>query len=415
MEISLDSQESILKKNATWLILVASLGYFVDIYDLLLFIIVRIPSLKGIGIVSPKEITSVGTTLLNIQSAGLLAGGFIWGIIGDRRGRLTVLFGSILMYSLANVLNGMVTEVWQYGFLRFMGGFGLAGELGAGITLVSETMKKENRGYGTMLVATVGILGAVVASFVAAKFNWRVAFYVGGGLGFILLLLRIGVVESGIYTKTKESTNERGNLLAIFGNGPRFLRYMYISFIALPIWFIIGVLMAFSREFGVALHLKFSVEPGLAISYSYMGASIGNLLSGACSQWAKSRKLIVGILIPICGILMFVYLNLFNVSSFLFYFMCFILGIGTGFWVLFVSMGAEQFGTNLRATAATSLPNVARGYVIPMTICYQFMAGISGGILHGAEIVGSLTVILAGIGLWKIQETFGKDLDYLEV
>ena len=336
-------------------------------------------------------------------------------MIGDKKGRLTVLFGSILMYSLANVLNGFVTQVWEYGFLRFLAGFGLAGELGAGITLVSETMKKENRGYGTMLVATIGILGAVVASYVAIKFNWRVAFFVGGGLGFFLLILRIGVSESGIYKETREKTHARGNLLDLFGNRKRLMRYIYTSLIALPIWYIIGILMAFSKEFGTALHLKYTVEPGLAISYAYLGGSLGNLLSGALSQWAKSRKRIVGIFIPISGILMMVYLNLFGVSSNVFYFMCFILGVSTGFWVLFVTMGAEQFGTNLRATAATSLPNVARAYVIPMSYCYLLLARASGGILHSAILVGILTVVLAGLGLWKIQETFGKDLDYLEV
>jgi len=414
MEISLDSQESILRRNAGWLILVASLGYFVDIYDLLLFIIVRIPSLKGIGISSTKEITSIGTSLLNIQSIGLLAGGFIWGIIGDKKGRLTVLFGSILMYSLANVLNGFVTEVWQYGILRFLAGFGLAGELGAGVTLVSETMKKENRGYGTMLVAAIGILGAVVASFVAIKFNWRIAFFVGGGLGFILLILRIGVAESGIYKETAEKIQIRGNIFDLFGNRDRLLRYIFTSFIALPIWYIIGILMGFSREFGTALHLKFSVEPGLAISYAYMGGSVGNLLSGAISQWVKSRKKVVGFFIPFAGILMIIYLNLFEVNSFVFYSMCVILGIGTGFWVLFVTMGAEQFGTNLRATAATSLPNVARAYVIPLAFLYQSLAKPSGGILMSATWVALLTVILAAIGLWNIKETFGKDLNYLE-
>lgn len=417
MEISLDTQESKISKNAAWLILVASLGYFVDIYDLLLFIIVRIPSLKGIGITNPKEITAVGTTLLNIQSFGLLAGGFIWGILGDKRGRLTVLFGSIIMYSLANILNGLVTEVWQYGALRFLAGLGLAGELGAGITLVSETMKKENRGHGTMLIAGIGVLGAVVANLVSIKFNWRVAFFVGGGLGLILLLLRIGVFESGIFTQTRDKTDsgKRGNLFDLFGNRKRLLKYFYTSFIALPIWFTIGVLMAFSREFGIALHLKFSVEPGLAISYSYLGGSLGNLISGALSQWAQSRKRIVGILIPLTGVLMILYLNLFEVNSLIFYSMCFLLGIiGAGFWVLFVTMGAEQFGTNLRATAATSLPNVARAYVIPMVSLWGFLAKYIGGIVPSAICIAILTVVLASWGLWNIQETFGKDLNYME-
>lgn len=406
--------QQVIKNKIGWIILVASLGYFVDIYDLLLFSIVRIQSLKGLGITQAAEVTSKGAMLINIQMLGTIIGGFAWGILGDKKGRLTVLFGSILLYSLANVLNGFVVNIFQYQILRFLAGVGLAGELGAGITLVAETMKKENRGYGTMIVAAVGILGAVVAYWVAGKFEWRIAYFVGGGLGFMLLIMRIGVAESGIFTQQKDSTVKKGNVFDLFGNKKRFLKYLFTSFIALPIWFIIGVLIFFGREFGIALHLKDLVSPGLGVSYAYFGGSLGNLLSGFLSQRFKSRKLIIGIFIPMAGIFMFIYLNLFMVSLGTYYLICGVLGFVTGYWVLFVTIGAEQFGTNLRATAATSLPNIARGYVIPMVIFFQFLTPRMG-ILKGTLLIAILTLVLASIGLWKIKETYGIDLDYLEV
>jgi len=415
MEEILDSTESFMQKNAGWIILVASLGYFVDIYDLLLFSIVRISSLKGIGITNLQEVTDKGSFLLNIQMTGTILGGFIWGILGDKRGRLTVLFGSILLYSLANVLNGFIQNIEQYAILRFFAGVGLAGELGAGITLVAETLKKEHRGYGTMLVATVGILGAVVAHYVADIFNWRIAYFVGGGLGFTLLILRIGVAESKIFTKNLNSTIRKGNILDLLGKRESFLKYIHTSLIALPIWFIIGILVTFGREFGLAMKVKELVSPGIGISFAYMGGSIGNLISGYMSQRLKSRKKIVGFCIPFAAITMDIYLFLGHLEIGQYYFLCFVLGLATGYWVLFVTIGAEQFGTNLRATAATSLPNIARGYVIPMLFAFQFLNHTFHHILWTGAIIGGLTILLAIYGLYKIQETYDKDLDYLEI
>ncbi len=410
--------DSIFNKNVGLIILVASLGYFVDIYDLLLFSIVRISSLKGIGILNPQELTDKGAMLINIQMAGMIIGGFTWGILGDKKGRLTVLFGSILLYSISNILNGFVHTIFEYGTLRFFAGFGLAGELGAGITLVAESMKKENRGYGTMLVATVGILGAVMASYIAKIFDWRMAYWVGGGLGILLLIMRIGVSESSMFKKNLPLTISKGNILDLLGKRERLLRYFYTSFIALPIWFIIGILVTFGPEFGLALKLKGVVLPGIAISFTYFGASIGNLLSGFFSQIAKSRRKILAIFIPLSAIMMGFYLTQFNGSVSVYYLICSIMGFSTGYWVLFVTVGAEQFGTNLRATAATSLPNIARGYVIPLLFLFQAISHKYSpdptAILKSALTVGAISIILSLIGLWKIKETYGLDLDYLE-
>lgn len=398
-------------------VIVAALGYFVDIYDLLLFSIVRLKSLKDLGITSDAELTSIGEFLLRVQMGGLLVGGVLWGIMGDKRGRLSVLFGSILLYSLANIANGMVTTVNQYAWLRFIAGIGLAGELGAGITLVSETLPKQLRGYGTTLVATVGLMGAVVGYFISEWQDWRTCYYIGGGLGIILLITRVSVFESGIFLEAKNKEVERGNFLQLFTNSTRFKKFMGCVFIGLPIWFAIGILITFSREFGKALNIEGEIAPGAAVMVSYLGLAVGDLTSGIASQLIKSRKKIVATYITLT--LAFVVLYLFNPfhSVEFFYVTCFILGVGIGYWALFVTIAAEQFGTNLRATVATSVPNFIRGTVIPLTLMFAFLReqiGGPDGVIYGALIVGVFTIIIAYISLTAIDETFGRDLNYEE-
>ncbi len=398
-------------------VIVAALGYFVDIYDLLLFSVVRMKSLKDLGITSVAELTSTGEFLLRVQMGGLLAGGVIWGIMGDKKGRLSVLFGSILLYSLANIANGMVTTVNQYAWLRFIAGIGLAGELGAGITLVSETLPKQLRGYGTTLVATVGLMGAVVGYFVSEWQDWRTCYYIGGGLGIILLITRVSVFESGIFHETKNKEVERGNFFQLFTNRTRFRKFMGCVFIGLPIWFAIGILITFSPEFAKALQIEGEVVAGAAVMVSYLGLAVGDLTSGIASQLIKSRKKIVATYITLT--LLFVVLYLFNPihTVTFFYATCFILGIGIGYWALFVTIAAEQFGTNLRATVATSVPNFIRGTVIPLTLMFAFLRewiGGTNGVIYGALIVGVFTIIIAYISLFAIDETFGRDLNYEE-
>jgi MFS family permease len=398
-------------------VIVAALGYFVDIYDLLLFSIVRKASLEDLGITSAAELTSIGEFLLRVQMGGLLTGGILWGIMGDKKGRLSVLFGSILLYSLANIANGMVTTVNQYAWLRFIAGIGLAGELGAGITLVSETLPKRLRGYGTTLVATVGLMGAVVGFFVSEWQDWRTCYYIGGGLGIALLITRVSVFESGIFLEAKNKDVQRGNFFQLFTNRVRFKKFMGCIFIGLPIWFAIGILISFSPEFAKALEIEGVVKSGAAVMVSYLGLAVGDLTSGIASQLIKSRKKIVATFITLTLVFVMLYLfNPFNTVTF-FYVTCFVVGVGIGYWALFVTIAAEQFGTNLRATVATSVPNFIRGTVIPLTLMYAFLReriGGSDGVIFGALIVGVFTIIIAYISLFAIDETFGRDLNYEE-
>ena len=393
-------------------VIVSALGYFVDIYDLLLFSIVRIESLKSLG-VPEGDLLNEGVFLINMQMGGLLLGGILWGILGDKKGRISVLFGSILIYSLANIANGFVTTVGEYAMLRFVAGVGLAGELGVGITLVAETLPKEVRGYGTSLVAGVGMLGAVLAYFVTDFFEWRIAYFIGGGLGLLLLLMRVKVFESGIFTKVKEKSISRGNFFQLFTSGKQFLKYFRCILIGVPVWFVAGILMTFAPEFGKALNLDVPVEAGKAVMWEYIGLALGDVGSGILSQYYGSRKKVVLLFVLLASFLIGVYLFLPLQSATVFYALCVCLGFAVGYWALFVTIAAEQFGTNLRATVATTVPNFVRGSVIIMTPLFIFFKD-HFGILLGAGLVGVLAIITALLGLWKMEETFGKDLNFLE-
>jgi len=398
-------------------VIVAALGYFVDIYDLLLFSIVRRPSLMSMGVPDDQLFTQ-GEFLLQVQMTGLLIGGLIWGIMGDKRGRLSVLFGSILLYSLANIANGFASTVDQYAVLRFIAGIGLAGELGAGITLVAEVLPTRLRGYGTTMVAGVGLMGAVLANFVAKTFDWQIAYWIGGGLGLLLLIARISVFESGVFLKLKQSTVQRGNFFQLFNNRERFKKFMGSIFIGLPIWFTIGILVTFSPEFSKALHVAGTIAAGDAVMYSYIGLAVGDLSSGFISQAMQSRKKTVLLYIFLTTIVIFLYLFTPGRSVGYFYVTCFLLGVGIGYWALFVTIAAEQFGTNLRSTVATSVPNFIRGTVVPLSLAFRFLRGALGGddtaVIYGALIVGIITIGIALVALTAVQETFGRDMNFLE-
>jgi len=392
-------------------VIVAALGYFVDIYDLLLFSIVRIPSLRSMG-VSEGDMLNQGEFLIRVQMAGLLVGGIIWGIMGDKRGRLSVLFGSILLYSLANIANGFATTVNQYALLRFIAGIGLAGELGAGITLVSESLPTKLRGYGTTLVATVGLMGAVLANYVAKVFDWQVAYFIGGGLGLILLVARVSVFESGIFLKVKEQSVERGNFFQLFNQKERFIKFIGCILIGLPIWYVIGILITFSPEFAKVMNIS-GVIAGDAVMFSYIGLAAGDMTSGIMSQIIRSRRKTVFVFIFLTLAFVIAYLYWPFESAAGFYVGCFLLGFGVGYWALFVTIAAEQFGTNLRSTVATTVPNFIRGTVIPLTFAFRYMRE-SIGILEGALVVGVVTILIAFWALRLIDETFGRDLNFVE-
>jgi MFS transporter, putative metabolite:H+ symporter len=397
-------------------VIVAALGYFVDIYDLLLFGIIRIPSLLSFGL-SETEVQISGEKILQWQMWGLLIGGIIAGVIGDKKGRLSVLFGSIILYSLANIANGFVETVEQYKWIRFIAGLGLAGELGAGITLVSEIISKEKRGIATSMVAGIGLTGAVVAFIMKENFHWRTCYFIGGGLGLILLVLRISVFESGMFHQVKKLDVSRGNFFMLFTNADRFKRYLCGILIGLPTWFVIGVLVTFSSEFGKRFGVKEKIDPGKAIMYAYAAISIGDILIGFVSQWFKSRKKALFLFYGITAIFMILFFTTqWNGSANKMYWLCAGLGFGTGFWAIFVTMGAEQFGTNLRATAATTIPNMVRGmlaiFILPL---FQWLRDMDGvGYVNGGIYAAVIIMVITIIAALFTKETFNKDMDFLE-
>lgn len=417
-----------MNKKLTFLIIVAALGYFVDIYDLIVFNVVKQESL--LDFITAAEMDKTDTFLFNCQMTGMLLGGLIWGILGDKKGRISVLFGSIILYSLANIANAFVADVPSYALMRFLAGIGLAGELGAGITLVSENMEKSKRGIGTMIIVTVGALGAIAAAavaknghyivdFLAGHFsitlkNWQVTYLVGGVLGLMLLLLRAGTYESGMYKEVAGNQNiKKGNLLSLLANKNNLLKYLACIAIGLPIWFSIGVLVNKSHLFARTLGIEIKVAD--SVMFAYIGLSVGDLFSGVFSQLLKSRKKVIYAYLGFSLILYFIYLFNNQVSVTYFKTMCFLLGAATGYWALFVTVACEQFGTNIRSTVTNTVPNFVRGAVVPITLGFAALQNSLGfNITYAALLVGVICLLLALVSTIYVDESFHKDLDYLE-
>ena len=423
------------KNQIILVLIVAALGYFVDIYDLVLFGVVKGESLQQImSNASPEQIAATGKFLFNMQMLGMLLGGLLWGILGDKKGRLKVLFGSIILYSIANLANAFVTDIPSYAFIRIIAGIGLAGELGAGITLISEIMTKESRGYGTMIIVTFGALGAVAASLVGANGlgitqffhdftglslqNWQVAYIVGGLMGLFLLLLRIGTIESSFFLNGKDEKHiKKGDLKLIFYKRENLLKYIHCIFIGIPIWYIIGLLIMNSKDnFGPWLGIN-DIENGKAVMYAYIGLSFGDLLSGILSQILKSRKKVVYLYLSftlVTSITFLFFLEYFvTLNASIYYLMCFLLGTGTGYWAIFVTIAAEQFGTNIRSTAANTIPNFVRGSVPIIMLLFGLLTlNFSDGI--SALLIGLFFITLAFYSISRLKETYGKDLNYNE-
>lgn len=393
-------------------VIVASLGYFVDIYDLILFSIVRISSLHSMGL-QGQDLLDRGVFLLNMQMGGMLLGGILWGVLGDKKGRVKILFGSIFLYSLANIANGFINSIGGYALWRFVAGIGLAGELGAGVTLVLENLPRNSRGYGTMIVASVGVTGAILANFIAKHFDWRMAYFIGGGLGLLLLIMRIGVFESGMYKKIEGTHISKGNFFSLFTKRVNFFKYMKSILIGLPIWFAVGILVTFSPEFAKALGVSGPVNAGEAIMFCYLGLVFGDFVSGFLSQYFGSRKKIVLLFQLLASAVIAGYFMLRQVSPALFYAHCMAIGFAVGYWAIFITIAAEQFGTNLRATVASTVPNFIRGMVIPITFSFQF-AKARLGIIQGGAVVGMICLAISFFALYHLEETFGKDLNYVE-
>ena len=401
-------------------VIVAALGYFVDIYDLLLFTIVREPSLIGIGVDKNDSLAMIAasTKIINWQMVGLLIGGILWGTIGDKKGRLSVLFGSILLYSVANFITGYVQSVEHYAYARFVAGIGLAGELGAGITLVSELLPKNKRGIGTSLVAGIGLFGAVFAYFVfqITDQDWRLCYKIGGGLGIGLLLLRVSVVESGMFKEVKKSNVSRGNFFMFFNNSTRFKKYILAILIGLPTWYVIGILVNLSNRFAKEFYGDTHIESGKAIMFAYAAIAIGDILIGFVSQYFKSRKKALFIFYGLTVVGLILFFSPLNSSDTAMYAICAWLGFSTGFWAIFVTMGAEQFGTNLRATAATTIPNMVRGALplINLMFLNLFQKSWGWNLTKSGIVTGVVVISITLVAAYYTEETFHKDLNYVE-
>lgn len=397
-------------------VIVAALGYFVDIYDLLLFTIVKTPSMLGVGATNATMLAD-STKVINWQMTGLLLGGIIWGILGDKKGRLSVLFGSIILYSVANFVTGFIETVDQYALCRFVAGLGLAGELGAGITLVSELLPKKVRGVGTSLVAGIGLFGAVAAYFTfQVTQDWRLCYKIGGGLGIMLLFLRIKVAESGMFSSVKEQQISRGNFFMFFNNANRFKKYLCAILIGLPTWYVIGILVNQSDKFAENMFGSKTLNSGRSIMFAYAGIAIGDILIGLISQYFKSRKKALLLFYSFTILSLLFFFSSYNESNTTMYVACAALGFSTGFWAIFVTMGAEQFGTNLRATAATTIPNMVRGALplINMMFLNLFQRNWEWSLIQSGIVTGVITVTITLIAFYYTEETFHKDLNFVE-
>jgi len=401
-------------------VIVAALGYFVDIYDLLLFGIVRVPSLQSLHL----DPDLVGTTIMNYQMIGLLLGGIFWGVMGDKRGRLSVLFGSILVYSLANIACGYLVEIpidnkaQLYAWLRFIAGLGLAGELGAGITLVAESLPKELRAIGTSIVAGFGLMGAVVAHFTVelagpADTGWSVAYLIGGGMGLGLLLLRVGVLESGIYSHIKhESSISKGDFFQLFKTKKSTVKYLKCIAIGLPTWYCIGILAVMGNQFAPVFGIS-NFKPGEAIMWAYLGISIGDFASGFISQALHSRKKAILYMLAFTLVGVVLLLSGAATTEYSYYFFCAWLGLGTGYWAMFVTVAAEQFGTNIRSTVTSTVPNMVRGLLAVMLIGFDYFKA-DYGVIVSVIIIGIIAFGLSIYSTFTISETHQKDLDFVE-
>ncbi len=393
-------------------VIVAALGFFVDIFDLLLFGVVRKSSFADLGL-SPAEVLSKGELTISIQLIGMVIGGIVWGIIGDKFGRLKVLFGSILLYSIANIANGFVQNINWYIVIRFIAGVGLAGELGAGITLTSEILPKEKRGLAGTIIATCGVLGGISAALLSKVItDWRTLYFIGGGIGLVLLALRVSVSESSMFSTLEKSKAQRGNYLQFFNNKKRFYRYAKGMLIGMPVWYCIGILVFFADEFARQMGIT-GVTPGNAILFQYIGLGFGDVAAGLISHKLKSRKKALYIFYTIFIIFIILFFTQHNSSPAWFYFICSGLGFGSGISVLYIIASAEQFGTNLRASAATSITNFVRGFTPLLLLIFTFLREYTG-YLKGAWLIGIVVMAISITALYFTEESFGKDLDFVE-
>ena len=395
------------------IVIIAALGYFVDVFDLVLFNIVRTQSLQDLGL-SGDRILAVGVQLLNAQMFGMLLGGILWGIIGDKIGRIQTLFGSILLYSVSNIANGFISSVEAYEVLRFITGIGLAGEIGGAITLVSEVLSKERRGIGTALVATAGAFGAVVASYSATLVSWRSMYIIGGVMGLILLALRMSAAESFVFESIKRDNQvSKGSLLLLLGNRERVTRLLALIAIGVPFMFAWAFVATFSPELAEASIGK-RISSALPISYFAIGITIGDIVCGLFSQLLKSRKKALGIFLISQFLCVLGALHANGGSETLFTLWFFPMGVFSGLWAVLITTASEQYGTNLRSTVSSIVPNFVRGCTVLLSISF-LSCKEAFGTISAVQIVSFGSFLLAIIGLKAIRESFGVPLTFIEV
>jgi MFS transporter, putative metabolite:H+ symporter len=404
--------EGTIDRKTKFTILVAALGYFVDVFDLILYTLLRNQSLTDIG-VPADQLKMVGATLLYWQMAGFIVGGILWGIIGDLRGRLSTLLGSILLYSLANIANGFVNDTDTYAVLRFISGVGLAGEIGAGVALASELLPQRLRGWGTTFIAVIGLLGAIFAALVVDHLGWRQAYWVGGAMGLALLVMRVSIVESGMFEKTKVSGHSRGNIFKFLSSPPLMGRLALVTLVGTPIWFVIGTIVTFTPEISKSMGLMTINSTSDAVFWVYVGLGIGGIATGLISQKLQSRKKAIGLWLIVLLVAVILFGQFGGISEFSYYAMICLLGFGAGYWNMFLQVAAEQFGTNYRSTAASSAPNLVRGTTIPMNMAFTYLSvGLTD--IKAATVVGIVALLIGLVSLFLMKETFHRDLDYLE-
>lgn len=403
-------------KKYSWLIttaiIVSALGYFVDMYDVYLFNVVRIQSLSSLG-VAEKDLLATGISIMDWTFSGMLIGGVVWGILGDKKGRLKVLFGSIIIYSLATFATSFVESVTQYKILRLIAGFGLAGELGAGVTLICELMKPAKRGYGTLLIAAMGLYGIVFASFIAHHFYWRTAYIIGSCMGIVLLILRVSVSESGLFEKSLANSNiRRGNFFRLITKKKLVFKYLKLILIGAPTTFVIGVMVSAAPEFGKQFGMKEIPDAATALAVYYICTSTLEIFITLISQWLKSRKktMCIALIIQLTAVVWFLYFP--SQSLFGFYARCGV--VGSFYWPILMTTVSEQFGTDLRATATTTVPNFIRAIFIPLSFIFQLFKP-SFGLINSVALVIIPTILISGVFALFTKETFGKDLDFYEI
>jgi MFS transporter, putative metabolite:H+ symporter len=400
-------------KRHIWLAIIASaLGFFVDLYDIIILSIVRSKSLLELGI-PETELLSKGVFLINVQMVGMLIGGFVWGIIGDKMGRLSVLFGSIILYSSATFANAYAPNFEIYLLLRFLAGVGLAGELGAAITLVTEQMPQKYRGIGPAIIGGSGMLGAIVGAYIGGKYTWQFTYQLGGGLGFALLILRLGVLESGLFNAMKDKTSNKGNLRLLFKNKDYIIKYISICVLGFPVWYVNGVVMTFTPEIAKAWGMTEIPSVSTVFTYYFIGLTFGDLTGGFVSQYLQSRKKAIRLYLSMYAVAAVIFFMVGNQSLTLYYGLLLFLGFCVGYSIVLLTLAAEQYGTNIRATVTTSSLNILRATVIPQTLLFGFLSPYIG-IVNSAMVVGVVAILLAFWGLSNLEETFHKDLNYTE-